>query len=318
MARVLSPLETDALLHSMVDEDAAGDIAFFLYATITYCIVRLATEVALPGKIRGYTHQQYVVTLGHQAVLLPCIGVGWWFGYFDREGSSLIYLLTGAYMISDSIVNYSPVSGCVAAFRDSEKPTFSYSVHIHHVFTVALCALGTTLPSWLEDEGAVCVLIGEAGSLWITVTLLWPTALNYILRFYTFLASRALGVLLALDIARQLTHPLPRVLLLAMGIGIAHDKCVRPRAREGRGGGGSRRPLPRRRPHARVSRVRAAAGRPWARCARTPRPPMRPSRPAAPSARGRCRRRVSAWRVARRRMDGQVGALGGRRRGGGA
>ena len=126
-------------------------------------------------------------------------------------------------MVSDSIINYSPVSGCVAAFRDSETPTFSYSVHIHHVFTVALCALGTTLPSWLEDEGAVCVLIGEAGSLWITVTLLWPTSLNYILRFYTFLITRMLGVLLALDIARQLTHPLPRVLLLAMGLGIAHD-----------------------------------------------------------------------------------------------
>ena len=223
MTRVLSSLETDALYHSFVDEDAAGDIAFFLYATIAYCTVRLATELALPGKIRGYTYQQYVVTLGHQAVLLPCLGVGWWVGFFQREGSSLIYLLTGAYMVSDSIVNYSPVSGCVAAFRDAEKPTFSYAVHIHHFFTFALCALGTTLPSWLEDEGAVCILLGEAGSLWITVTLIWPTALNYILRFYTFLASRTLGVLVAVDIMRQLKDPLPRLLLLAMGVGIAHD-----------------------------------------------------------------------------------------------
>ena len=223
MSRVLSSLETDALYHSFVDEDAAGDIAFFLYATIAYCIVRLATELTLPGKIRGYTYQQYVVTLGHQAVLLPCLGVGWWVGFFQREGSSLIYLLTGAYMVSDSIVNYSPVSGCVAAFRDAEKPTFSYAVHIHHFFTFALCALGTTLPSWLEDEGAVCILLGEAGSLWITVTLIWPTALNYILRFYTFMASRVLGVLVAVDIMRQLKDPLPRLLLLAMGFGIAHD-----------------------------------------------------------------------------------------------
>ena len=219
----LSSSGSHELYHSLVDEDAAGDIAFFLYATIAYCAVRIGTEMALPGKIRGYTHQQYIVTLGHQAVLLPCLGLGWWLGYWQREGSSCIYLLTGAYMVSDSIINYSPVSGCVAAFRDSETPTFSYSVHIHHVFTAGLCALGTTLPAWLEDEGAVAILIGEAGSLWITVTLLWPTATNFILRFYTFFASRALGVLLALDIARQLETLLPRLLLLAMGLGIAHD-----------------------------------------------------------------------------------------------
>ena len=226
MARVLSSLESDALYHSLVDEDAAGDVAFFLYATVAYCAVRVATEFIVPGKIRGYTRQQYVVTLGHQAVLLPCLGIGWALGFLVREGSSFIYLLTGAYMLSDSIVNYSPVSGCVAAFNDTERPTFSYSVHVHHVFTVRLCALGTTLPSWLEDEGAVCILIGEAGSLWITVTLLWPTALNYILRFYTFLASRAMGVLLALDIARQLQSTAPRVLLLLGALGIAHDNWV--------------------------------------------------------------------------------------------
>ena len=56
--RVISSLETDALYHSFVDEDAAGDIAFFLYAVIAYCAVRVATELMLPGKIRGYTRQQ--------------------------------------------------------------------------------------------------------------------------------------------------------------------------------------------------------------------------------------------------------------------
>lgn len=223
-ARVLSSLEQDALYHSLIDEDAQGDITFLLYATITYCIIRLSTEVALPGNKSGYTYQQYVLTIGHQAGLLPCLGVAWWFGYLKhRDGSSLIYLLTGAYMLSDSMVNYSPVSCCVAAFRSNEKPHFSYSVHVHHFFTVALCALGTTLPDWLEDEGAVVILIGEAGSLWITVTQLWPTAMNFILRFYTFFLSRVIGVLLALDIGRQMDHWLPRLLLLAMGLGISHD-----------------------------------------------------------------------------------------------
>ena len=173
--------------------------------------------------------RQYVVTLGHQAVLLPCLGLAWALGFLVREGSSYIYLLTGAYMLSDSIVNYSPVSGCVAAFTDTERPTFSYAVHIHHIFTVSLCALGTTLPAWLEDEGAVCIVIGELGSLWITITLLWPTPINFILRFYTFFASRALGGALALDIVRQLQSTLPRALLVMCAVGIAHDNWVSER-----------------------------------------------------------------------------------------
>jgi len=223
MARVISDSTSNAMYHSFVDEDAAGDIAFFLYATIAYCSARLAIEVAFPGIIRGYTKQQYLVTLLHQAVLLPCLGLVWFFGIFRREGSSLVYLTAGAYMISDSIVNYSPVSGCVTAVRRTEKPHYSYAVHNHHILTAGLCALGTTLPPWLEDEGAICILIGEAGSLWITVTLLYPTPFNFILRFYTFLATRTLGVLLALDILRQLEHWLPRVLLIVMAVGISYD-----------------------------------------------------------------------------------------------
>ena len=140
----------------------------------------------------------------------------------------LIYLLTGAYLASDSIVNYSPVSGCVAGVEG--PPTFSWGVHAHHLFTIALCALGTTLPPWLEDEGAICILVGEAGSLWITVTLLWPTALNFRLRLLSFVLSRVTGVAIALWIVVRLESAATQLVLLAMMAGLVHDNLRTSRA----------------------------------------------------------------------------------------
>ena len=188
-----------------------------------YCIIRITTELALPGKHKGYTYQQYIVTLLHQAVLLPLLGVGWALGWWSREGSSLIYLLTGAYMISDSIVNYSPVSGCVTSPHAGGRPHFSWAVHTHHIFTFVLCALGTTLPPWAEDEGAVVVLLGEAGSLWITITLMWPTNANFIVRFYLFLFTRLCGVCIALDMLRQIEAFPVQILFVAMAVGVSHQ-----------------------------------------------------------------------------------------------
>jgi hypothetical protein len=220
------------------DENAAGDIAFFLYALVGYALIRVLLELAFPGRHRGYTRQQYIVTITHQAFVLPVLGLLWGSGISAREGSSFIYLLTGAYMASDSIVNYSPVSGCVAGLGSSlhpgyaskrssaDGPIFSWGVHAHHFFTVVLCALGTALPPWLEDEGAFCILVGEAGSLWITVTLMWPTPTNFILRFYSYLGSRLVGVALMLDIVTQLLregHPVMSVSLLTMGVCLSWD-----------------------------------------------------------------------------------------------
>ena len=193
------------IAHGLVDEDTAGDMAFFLYAITSYAAVRIATELLFPGVHRGYTHQQYILTIAHQAVLLPLIAVGWAFSWSSREGSSFVYLLTGAYMASDSMVNNVPVSGCVANLKqfhpgyESHRtsvngPLFSWAIHAHHFFTVFLCLLGSALPPWLEDQGAVCIMLGEAGSLWITVTLLWPTPTNFILRFYSYLTTRIAGV----------------------------------------------------------------------------------------------------------------------------
>uniref|UniRef100_A0A7S0LIK5 TLC domain-containing protein n=1 Tax=Coccolithus braarudii TaxID=221442 RepID=A0A7S0LIK5_9EUKA len=186
----------------------------------TYSFVRIATELAFPTNIRGYTAQQYVVTLGHQAVILPCCVLGWALGLLP-EAPEVIYLLTGAYLASDSVINYTPVSGCVAG--SARKPVFSWAVHAHHIFTVVLCLLGPNLPAHAVSEGAMCILLGEAGSMWITVTLLQPTRVNYVIRLWSFLVSRVIGVLMAIDILRRIEGPATRVILLAMIVGLVYD-----------------------------------------------------------------------------------------------
>ena len=106
--RTFSSDTSSEILATLVDEDTQGDISFWLWATATYCFLRIGLEVAIPGKHRENTYQQYVVTLAHQAVLLPALGLGWKLGLFEQQGPSYIYLCTGAYMISDSAINYSP------------------------------------------------------------------------------------------------------------------------------------------------------------------------------------------------------------------
>ena len=52
-----------------------------------------------------------MITLLHQAVVLPVCVAMWVAG--TPAAPEIIYLLTGAYLASDSIMNYTPVSGCV-------------------------------------------------------------------------------------------------------------------------------------------------------------------------------------------------------------
>lgn len=203
------------------DRDGGEDSIFLLYATVGYAVLRVLCELGIPGTKRGYTYQQYVVTLTHQALVLPLCTLGWCLGYSNGD---LVYLLTGAYLASDSIINYTPVSGCVTP-RPEHGPRFKWGsgwVHAHHAFTFVLCALGPNLPPESISDGIVCILLGEGGSLWITVTLLWANGVNFALRFWLFLLSRCIAFPIAINMLRDVERPL-RFVLLAMTLGLAYD-----------------------------------------------------------------------------------------------
>ena len=90
----LSWSAVDEITHLLFDTDSQHDIAFWLYATASYCVARMGVELLLPGKVKGYTNQQYVVTLVHQVLVLPTCAFGWALGWLD-DAKVLIYLLTG-------------------------------------------------------------------------------------------------------------------------------------------------------------------------------------------------------------------------------
>jgi len=215
-----------------VEDEPVYDITFFLYAVCYFAIIRIFCEYQFPGRIRGYTKQQYAVSILHQAIVLPICSIAWAFGLM-QDAPALIYLLTGAYMASDSVINYTPVSGVVTGMAGTTNrivgdkgrigPDFSWGLHAHHIYTIVLCALGPNLSPWPVIEGAFCILLGEAGSLWITVTLLSPTPLNYSIRFYSFLLTRALGFPIALDIARQIEYWPVLIAWLALVTGLFAD-----------------------------------------------------------------------------------------------
>lgn len=60
-------------------------------------------------------------------------------------------------------------------------------------------------------------------SLWITVTLLWPNAYNFYLRFYFFLFTRLAGIVIALDMLRQMDSLPVQLLFVAMALGVSHQ-----------------------------------------------------------------------------------------------
>ena len=105
----LSAHDIDNIWNMFFDQEGAGDAVVWLWASIFYSIVRIVLEILFPGKVRGLTRQQHVLTLTHQALVLPLLALGWWNGL--AAAPILIYTLTGAYLASASLINYTRVWG---------------------------------------------------------------------------------------------------------------------------------------------------------------------------------------------------------------
>jgi len=201
--------------------DADGlDAVFFLHSLALYVAARLALNYVVGGRLeagmtataRQYSKQQYVMLFAQKGVVLPVCALGWMYGWLPPE---LIYLLTGVYVLSDSMLNASPVRG--------GSWGGNYAVHAHHFFTMLLCAVGAHLPPRPVMGGAFCIFICEAGSLWLTVAILHPTPRNIKIRFYSFVLSRIVAFAIFFDMLRCLEQMLTQALMLLMMIGLGLD-----------------------------------------------------------------------------------------------
>ena len=61
-------------------------------------------------------------------------------------------------------------------------------------------------------------MLGEAGSLWITITQLFPTPLNFKLRYYLFFVTRVACVFIAFDMVRQIDSVIVRAIFMIMAV----------------------------------------------------------------------------------------------------
>ena len=78
-----------------------------------------------------------MITLLHQAVVLPVCVAMWLAG--TPAAPEIIYLLTGAYLASDSIMNYTPVSGCVVgAISLTVPPTVTLTLSLTLTLTLTI------------------------------------------------------------------------------------------------------------------------------------------------------------------------------------
>ena len=214
--------------------DADGlDAVFLLYVITLYFSLRLAFNLIMPGlhekaatkSGRQYSRQQYMMVFLHKGFILPLCGLGWQRGFLPPE---LVYLLTGAYVVSDSMVNARPVRG--------GSWGGNIGVHAHHIFTLLLCTVGAHLEAGPVNEGAFVILVGEVGSLFLTVTILHPTPLNVRLRFFTFVLSRLIALYVGLGIVRATADPVQQLVLVAVIAFLSYDNFKTLRAMSGSGG----------------------------------------------------------------------------------
>jgi len=182
-------------------------------------------ESGATANARKYTRQQYVVLFAQKGVLLPLCAIGWVWHLLPPE---LLYLLTGAYVLSDSIVNAVPVRGGSWGGK--------LGVHAHHAFTILFCLIGAHLPPEPVANGGICILVSELGSLWLTLTILHPTSLNIKIRFYSFVASRLVLLVMSLLITWELESRLNQALMIAVIAVLGLDNWWTLKAMTGVGG----------------------------------------------------------------------------------
>ena len=148
-------------------------------------------------------------------MVLPVCAVGWLLRLLPR-GLQWVYLLTGAYIASGALFARAPASPDPAL-------ALSWGAQAHHAFTAVLCAFGTSLPGWLEQAGALCILAGEAGNFWAWVVFLHPTTAVRCIQASVFLPAQALATAVAVWTFCAVESPLIRTTLFISAAFITWD-----------------------------------------------------------------------------------------------
>jgi len=132
-----------------------------------------------PGKIKKFHKASYYLAILHQGYVLPFFAIQHLLGF--NNNYRILFTSTYSYFLADFFINRN-------IWLLDLKFVF------HHLITMVL--VSSTI--FVKDEDmflpTMNLLLMETGSLWISVTDVYPTNLNYKLRFYFYLLSRLVNL----------------------------------------------------------------------------------------------------------------------------
>jgi hypothetical protein len=146
---------------------------------LIYFLIGKIFTICLPGKIKINPSSSYYLAIMHQGYILPFLGLRHLLGYDNHF--RLMFTTTFSYFLVDFFIN-----------RDIWF--IDYKFVLHHLITLLLACCTI----FVHDEDiyfpTMNLLCMEIGSLWLSVTDIFPTNLNYKLRFYFYVISRIINL----------------------------------------------------------------------------------------------------------------------------
>lgn len=132
-----------------------------------------------PGKIKKFHNASYYLAILHQGYILPFFAIQHLLGF--NNNYRIIFTSTYSYFLADFFINRN-------IWLLDLKFVF------HHLITMLLVSCTIFVNDEYMFLPTMNLLSLETGSLWISVTDIYPTNLNYKLRFYLYLSSRLITV----------------------------------------------------------------------------------------------------------------------------
>jgi len=146
---------------------------------LIYSLIGKVFTICLPGKIKINPKSSYYLAIIHQGYILPFLGLRHLLGYDNHF--RLIFSTTFSYFLVDFFIN-------------REIWFIDYKFVLHHLLTLLLVCCTILVDDEYMFLPTMNLLCMEFGSLWLSVTDIFPTDLNYKLRFYFYVISRIINL----------------------------------------------------------------------------------------------------------------------------
>ena len=149
-------------------------IILFLYYGITKYLL-----ISAPGYIKLHPKASYYLSIIHQGYVLPFFMCRQILGYGNNY--KLMFISTLCYFLLDFLIN-------------KEIWCKDIKFVIHHLVTITLIGLVINVDEEKLFYPAISLFLLEIGSLWLSVTDVFPSKLNYNIRYYSYLVTRIIDI----------------------------------------------------------------------------------------------------------------------------